>query len=147
MLLVSVGIAVLAGCGSSHRSATVKQRPPGMRIYDPARHVAGEVTETDVIPSSVKTWRGEGATNITFELTAHGRRSFLRLTRGLAHRGAKLHRVQHFAIEIGGRVYSRPFIDYRLSPDGLEPTPGVEISNVPPKIAKRLANELRQARR
>jgi hypothetical protein len=111
-----------------------------MRIYDPTGHVTGEVTEVDVIPSSVETWRG---TSVNLELTARGRRRFLRLTRGLAHRGAKLHRVQHFAIEIGGRVYSRPFIDYRVWPDGLDATPGVELSNVPPKIARRLADELR----
>ena len=84
--------------------------------------------------------------NINFELTGHGQESFLQLTRGLAQRGAKLHRVQHFAIAVRGRVYSRPFIDYRLSPDGLEANTGVVISNVPPSSAKRLADVLRGAR-
>jgi preprotein translocase subunit SecD len=85
--------------------------------------------------------------NINFELTAHGQRTFLQLTRGLAHRGAKLHRVEHFAIAVRGRVYSRPSIDYRLTPDGLDTSPGVSIANVPPNVAKRLADALRGARR
>jgi hypothetical protein len=119
-----------------------------MRIYDPSGRVSAEVTEADVISSSVKTWSGAGAgTSINLELTAHGRASFLRLTRRLAHRGAKLHDVQHFAIAVDDRVYSRPFIDYRMSPDGLDATGGVQIANIPSKMAERLAAEIRRAAR
>jgi hypothetical protein len=79
-------------------------------------------------------------------LTARGQRRFRQLTRGLAHRGANLHRAQHFAIAVRGRVYSRPLIDYRLTPDGLDATQGVTISNVPQRMVKRLADVLRGTR-
>lgn len=148
LLLLLLGLPLLAGCGGDHRSATIDQAREGIRIYDPSGRVAAEVTEADVISSSVKTWRGAGAgTNVNLELTAHGRRGFRRLTGGLAHRGAQLHRVQHFAIAVDDRVYSRPFIDYRISPDGLDATGGVEIANVPTKMAERLAAEIRRAGR
>jgi preprotein translocase subunit SecD len=132
----------VTGCGGAHRSAA----PADLRIYDPTGHVRFEVTERDIVASSVKTWRGDGTTSINFELTRHGQRSFLALTRGLAHRGAMLHRVQHFAIAVRGRIYSRPFIDYRLTPDGLDATTGVSIANVRPRMAKQLADALRGAR-
>ena len=144
--LLGVGVALLTGCGGSQHSSTRHLPPADLRIYDPAGHARVEVTDRDVVPSSVKTWRGDGATNINFELTARGQRSFLRLTRSLARRGAKLHRAQHFAIAVRGRVYSRPFIDYRLTPGGLDAKSGLSIANVPPSEAKRVANALRGTR-
>ena len=104
------------------------------------------MTDREVVASSVKTWRGDGTTNINFELTPRGRRSFLRLTRSLARRGETFHRAQHFAIAVGGRVYSRPLIDYRLTPDALDAKTGLVITNVPSSEAKRVANALRAAR-
>jgi preprotein translocase subunit SecD len=139
-------VALVAGCGGGHHSATAHRPPADIRIYDATGHVRVEVTERDVVGPSVKVWRADGTTNITFELTTRGQRMFLRLTRGLARRGAKLHRTQHFALAVRGRVYSRPFIDYRASPNGLDATEGLSISNVRPGIAKRLADALRGAR-
>jgi hypothetical protein len=43
-------------------------------------------------------------------------------------------------------VYSRPSIDYRLTPDGLDAKTGLVIANVPPSEAKRVADALRGTR-
>jgi preprotein translocase subunit SecD len=145
LFLLCVGVALLPACGGSRHAATTQRPPADLRIYDPAGHVPVEVTDRDVVASSVKTWRGAGTTNINFELTPRGQRRLLRLTRSLARRGATLHRVQHFAIAVRGRVYSRPYIDYRLTPDGVDAKTGLEIANLRPSEAKRVADALRGA--
>jgi hypothetical protein len=115
-------------------------------MYDPSGRVADEVTVSDVVVSSVRTGPDGGRTNtdfIYFALTPRGRQRFHHLTAGLAHRGSTLHRVQHFAFEVEGRIYARPFIDYRINPDGLDASTGLEIPGVPPMAAKRVAAALR----
>jgi hypothetical protein len=56
---------------------------------------------------------------------------------------ALLHQVQHFALDVSRHVYARPFIDYRSTPDGVDGKAGFEIPGLSPKVAKRVAGQLR----
>jgi preprotein translocase subunit SecD len=151
--LVLAAAGLLVGCTQTKCSdnaacAAGKQGPQTrLRIYDPNGQAADVLTASDIVASSVRTGAEEGGVHtdfIAFELTPRGQKRFHRLTAGLAHRGASLHRLQHFAFEVNGRVYARPFIDYRISPDGFDASGGVEIAPIPPKVAKRLAAALRR---
>jgi preprotein translocase subunit SecD len=84
-----------------------------------------------------------GNAAVFFRLTAEGASKFQTLTRALAHRGAKVHRNEHLAIQLGDFV-SRPNIDYRLSPNGLSPKQGIEVLGMTISHARRLAREIRQ---
>jgi hypothetical protein len=141
-LLALVLIVVTAGCGNASHTTAV-----GLRIFDPAGHVKGEVRPTDVIRSSVRTSVDQGSAVLYFRLTSRGNQRIRALTRSLAHRGARLHRVQHFAIEVSGHIYNRPFVDYRMMPDGFDGESGIEIANVPPKKVRAIAFQIREGAR
>ena len=73
---------------------------------------------------------------VTFEFTGKGRTAFHDVTKRLAERG-QLKQVpgqpvensfQTFAIVLDGKVVSRPFIDYRENPDGIDGRTGAQIS-------------------
>jgi SecD/SecF fusion protein len=73
---------------------------------------------------------------VTFSFTSKGRNAFHDVTKRLAERG-QLKQVpgqpvensfQTFAIVLDGKVVSRPFIDYRENPDGIDGRTGAQIS-------------------
>jgi SecD/SecF fusion protein len=73
---------------------------------------------------------------VTFEFTGKGRNAFHDVTKRLAERG-QLKQVpgqpvensfQTFAIVLDQKVVSRPFIDYRENPDGIDGRTGAQIS-------------------
>jgi SecD/SecF fusion protein len=73
---------------------------------------------------------------VTFDFTSKGRTAFHDVTKRLAERG-QLKQVpgqpvensfQTFAIVLDGKVVSRPFIDYRENPDGIDGRTGAQIS-------------------
>jgi SecD/SecF fusion protein len=73
---------------------------------------------------------------VTFSFTGKGRKEFHTVTKRLAERG-QLKQVpgqpvensfQTFAIVLDGQVISRPFIDYRENPDGIDGRTGAQIS-------------------
>ena len=111
--VATVGLAV-AGCGGG------KAQTAPRFIYDADGHDATVLTLADVVPSSVKAVHdpANGAI-VQFELTASGQKAMIQLTRDLAQRGARLHRFQSYAMELGGRVYRRVVIDYRVMPNGM----------------------------
>jgi len=141
-LVVSVAVAITAaGCGGTHQQARL-----GLRIYDPTGHAKDEVTATEVIRSSVRTGRepgGKGTAYLSFALTRRGNQEIRSLTRALAQRGARLHQPQHFAFEVSGHIYAHPYIDYRVTPDGVAGKGGMEIPGLSPKVARRIAGQLR----
>jgi len=116
----------------------------GFRIYDPTGRVSTEVTGADLVRSSVRAvHQPGGAATLYLRLTKAGAAKFHSLTRALARRGAQLHRHQSFAVEIGGHVYARPWVDYRADPDGMDGSSGLEMVSVPLAVAQRLAREIR----
>ena len=74
---------------------------------------------------------------VTFKFTDEGRKNFQEVTRRLAERGQTAPgpgpararaRFQTFAIVLDREVVSRPFIDYRENPDGIDGRTGAQIS-------------------
>ena len=143
--LISIGAAtvvllLLTGCGESS---------PGefrLRIYDPLGNIKGQVTESEVLRMTARaSQEPDGSWSVTFRLTDEGEAEFHRLTRGLAKRGARLHRPQRFRIEMNGRVESRSTIDYRIFPDGFGVETGMWFPGLRPATAQGLAHQIRDA--
>ena len=73
---------------------------------------------------------------VTFRFTDEGRRNFQEVTRRLAERGQTSQvpgqpvesSFQTFAIVLDRELVSRPFIDYRENPDGIDGRTGAQIS-------------------
>ncbi len=77
-----------------------------------------------------------GAPIVTFEFTDKGRNAFQDVTKRLAERGQTAQvpgqpvesSFQTFAIVLDKEVVSRPYIDYRENPDGIDGRTGAQIS-------------------
>ena len=133
-------VLVAAGCHESDRVA--------LRIYDPTDQTPSEVTIRDVVSSSVRAARDPGGAGVLyFRLTDAGVRNCHALMRALARRGAREQRPQRFAIVVDGRVRSRPFVDYRVNPNGVDCGAGLELTGLQPDVARRLAKLLRASQR
>jgi SecD/SecF fusion protein len=73
---------------------------------------------------------------VTFDFTKKGREAFHAVTKRLAERGQSKqipgqpieNSFQTFAIVLDQKVVSRPFIDYRENPDGIDGRTGAQIS-------------------
>ena len=129
---------------SEAASATPAATPAPLRIYDPAGESTVVVTISDVVQSSVRAKRVPGGTGIlSFGLTRRGGARFHRLTLALARRGARLHRPQRMAVAIDGSV-SRPLIDHRFSPDGLDGRAPLVVDVPRFSMAQRFARVLRR---
>jgi hypothetical protein len=113
-------------------------------LYDPTGGVSTEVTRADVVLSSVRAVRQPGGQAALYlRLTPRGASRLHSLTRALAHRGARLHRQQSFAVRIGGRVRARTRVDYRAFPQGLDGNSGLEILTARLAVIQQLAKEIR----
>jgi SecD/SecF fusion protein len=79
---------------------------------------------------------GGGAPIVTFDFTDKGRNAFQDVTKRLAERGQTAQvpgqpvesSFQTFAIVLDKEVVSRPYIDYRENPDGIDGRTGAQIS-------------------
>jgi hypothetical protein len=94
-----------------------------LRIFDPTGRVQARVTLAGIVRSKTRVIKlpGDqpGAANLSLGFTKAGWTSFCSLTRGLAHVGTRLHRLQSDALKVDGRLYSRGYIEYRIFPEGL----------------------------
>jgi hypothetical protein len=116
--------ALLVGGGPVVGAATARSNAQlTLRIFDPKGRVPAQVSLAGVVRSNTRAIQlpgdSAGSGRLSLAFTKFGRTSFCSLTRGLAHVGARLHRVQSDALEIEGRVYGRGYIEYRIFPDGL----------------------------
>jgi SecD/SecF fusion protein len=93
-----------------------------------------------------------GAPNVTFDFTGSGRKTWQKITKEIAQRGAAQHvpgqdpasAYQHFAIRLDQDLISVPYIDYQRNPDGIDASNGSEISGgFTIRSAQRLANLLK----
>ncbi|KAA0273890.1 MAG: protein translocase subunit SecD, partial [Acidobacteria bacterium] len=67
--------------------------------------------------------------NVTFDFTDEGRRAFSEVTQKIAFRGQEsLGAPYSFAIVLDGDIVSRPVIDYRENPNGIDGRTGAQIS-------------------
>jgi len=114
------------------------------RVFDPTGYAKTQVVSSDIVRSSAHASLGPGGLPVfSVDFTSEGAKKFHSLTRTLARRGARLHHPQSFALEIGGRVYARPVVDYRAFPDGLDGQSGIQIQGMSPATAQRLARQIR----
>jgi hypothetical protein len=131
-----VATSALTACGSA---ADLE-----FRMYDTTHQAPVEIHTADLIRNSVRVARIPGnPPAIYFKLTRQGESNFRSLTRVLAKRGARLHAIQHMAIEVNGKVYARAGVDWKLYPQGLNPDTGFEVGLRDLATARGLANELR----
>jgi len=135
VLAVAAAISAAACSSSNHSSA-------GIRIFDPAGRIHKDVRSKDVSSATVISVSGQSG--VALVLTRSGAKGFHELTRRLAERGARLHRNTHFAFAVDGRVYATPYVDYRLYPQGLDGSSGIEVANLPASVAQEVAREIRK---
>jgi hypothetical protein len=113
---LATGLSVCAATAQSGRKVT-------LRIFDPEGHVHAHVTLAGIVRSNTRVIKlpGDqpGAAHLSLAFTKAGWTSFCSLTRGLAHVGTRLHRLQSDALTVDGRLYSRGYIEYRAFPNGL----------------------------
>jgi SecD/SecF fusion protein len=64
---------------------------------------------------------------VALTLSGDGRGRLAALTRGVARRAKQTGTQQHFAIVVDEKVVSRPFVDPRTSPNGIDATNGIQI--------------------
>jgi len=92
------------------------------------------------------------APDVTFDFTSSGRKTWQKVTREIAQRGAAQHvpgqpvadAYQHFAIRLDQDLISVPYIDFQRNPDGIDASNGSEISGgFTISSAQRLANLLK----
>jgi hypothetical protein len=115
------------------------------RTYDPLGDVKLQLTESDVLRRSARAVREpDGSWSFSFQLTEKGQATFRRLTRGLAQRGARLHRPLRCVTEMNGTVLSRSTVDYRIFPDGYGAEQGMWFPGYGPATARRLADQMRR---
>jgi len=137
-LLLASAVLVPAACGAGPHVE--------FRIFvDPANQTKLQIGFTDLARSSARATPQGGSSAVLFVgFTPEGAKKFHSLTRALAQRGAQRHRMQRFAVEIDGRIYARPLIDYRAFPNGLDGNAGIQIEGFRLADAKRLAQEIRR---
>jgi hypothetical protein len=136
---------VVAACGTQ-RPHEPRLQQPQLAIYDADRAVRVHVTMEDVVRSSARAEPGETAMSglLYFRLKREGILKLGRLTRALADRGKRTHRMQRFAVEIDHHVYARPAVDYRVYPMGLNASQGLQVSGLTFSAATRIAREIRR---
>lgn len=106
------------------------------------------LTGTDVVNPRPGT-DASGTPDVSFGLTAAGRRAFQLVTRTITTRGAAVSRSgamfnQHFAVAVDDQLITVPQIDFRQYPDGILAGGGADLSGpFTAQSAKDMATELR----
>ncbi|HEV3046593.1 MAG TPA: protein translocase subunit SecD [Solirubrobacteraceae bacterium] len=94
---------------------------------------------------------GNGAPDVTFGFTSHGKKVFEHITKVIAERGqearlpgvSKEAALQHFAVVLDDQLITVPSIDFTQYPEGIDASNGSEISGgFTITTAQNLANEL-----
>jgi preprotein translocase subunit SecD len=135
-----VVMAAAVGCGS-HQSHQASLRISGEGGIGPILSIADLRSARSGIDP------GTGKPVIVVELTQRGVNRFKRLMLALVQAGALHHRPFHFFVAVNGRVLTRPYIDYRLNPTGLDASSGIEIDGLrSPRAAQDLAMQLAPGR-
>ncbi|MDP9223460.1 MAG: hypothetical protein M3P18_06315 [Actinomycetota bacterium] len=138
IVVANFALLVLTACGGS---SSPEFR---FRIYDASGQAKPGVTAAGVLRNSARASQTpDGSWSFYFRLTDKGEAEFHRLTRSLAKRGARLHRVQRMTVEMNGTVLARAGIDYKVQPDGFDGRTGLEFPGLRPATARRFAQQMR----
>jgi hypothetical protein len=86
--------------------------------------------------------RAHGKT-LSIPFTAAGTAAFARLTREVAHYGARDQGWHHVAVVVGDEIVAFPEIDFDKYPDGIAHAPAVQFAAASEDDARNLAERLR----
>ena len=129
-----VASAFLFGCGSSEHHASLRIAGEG--------GIGPVLSRADLRSARADVDQNTSQPVVLLELTREGQRKFLVLTRRVVRAGRRRHRPAHVVIFVNGRVISRPYIDYRVFPNGLPADSGVQIDVRSVRTARDLVNRL-----
>ena len=141
VLVTLVAVTLVAALGSSAGATSLHVH---FRVYDSKGLIHARITLAGLVRAKTSASHGTKSTmgELTLVLNRTGARANCRLSRGLAHRGARLHRVQHEIVTIDDWS-TQLFVDYRASPDGLCGIRTLTFSNMSFPTARRLAQSIR----
>ena len=123
---------LLVACGTSHRATL---RISGEGGIGPVLSRADlRSVRADVDPRNSRP-------DILLELTPNGQRKLLGLTTNAARAGRRRHRLVHILISVNGRVISKPYVDYHVSPNRV-PYKGILVDVASIRAAHDLAARL-----
>jgi preprotein translocase subunit SecD len=105
-VLALIAAGVLAGCGASHRPATLRISGEG--------GIGPVLSRADLRSVRAAVDPNKSQPDILLELTPNGQRKFLELTTNVARAGRRRHHPLHILISVDGKLISQPYIDYKL---------------------------------
>jgi hypothetical protein len=114
----------------------ITQPPPGEVHYE---LLGAPALGDDAIERSGL--RAEGKT-VSISFTAGGTTSFARLTREVAHYGARDQGWHHVAVVVGNEIVAFPEIDFDKYPDGIAHAPAVQLAASSADDARELVERL-----
>ena len=132
-VLALIAAGVLAGCGASHRPASLRISGEG--------GIRPVLSRADLRSVRAAVDPNKSQPDILLELTPNGQRKFLGLTTNVARAGRRRHRLVHILISVNGRVISKPYVDYHVSPNPL-PYKGIVVDVASTRRAHDLAARL-----
>jgi hypothetical protein len=103
--LIAAGL--LVGCGASHR-ATLRISGEG--------GIGPVLSRADLRSVSAGVDPSTSRPDILLKLKPNGQRKFLGLVTTVARAGRRRHRPVHILISVNGRVISKLYVDYHVSP-------------------------------
>jgi preprotein translocase subunit SecD len=126
--------ALLVGCGTSGSDASFRIVGEG--------GIGPVLSRPDLTSARADIDPSTSQAVVLLDLTPKGQRKFLVLTGRVARAGRERHRPAHVIVSLNGKVISRPYIDYRSSPNGIPADNGIQIDLPSRRAARALAAKL-----
>jgi len=132
-VLALIAAGFVAGCGASHRPASLRISGEG--------GIGPVLSRADVRTVRAGLEPRASQPDILLALTRIGQRKFLGLTNNVSRAGRQRHRPLHILISVNGRVIGKPSIGYHVSPNRL-PYKGILVDVASIRAAHDLAASL-----
>jgi hypothetical protein len=134
LIAALIAAGVLAGCGATHRSASLRISGEG-GIGPVLSRADLRSVRADVDPRNSRP-------EILLELTPNGQRKLLGLIRNALRASRRRHRPVHVLISVNGRVIDKRYIDYRTFGNPLPGPKGIVVDVASTREAHDLAARL-----
>jgi len=125
-LIVHQGTLVVQSEAPRNLAKGVKAPPPQYYVIRDRPALLGSDVKNP--EQSFDNTFGTNEPNVTFDFTGKGRKQFQTVTRAISQRGADVGTDQRFAAVLDNKIITRPTIDFRQYPDGLDGVGGTQIS-------------------
>jgi hypothetical protein len=129
--------AVQLGLGATRPNLLIRSAPAG---------TGPTIGLSDIRPALIHVVTTVDGAGVVLPFNAKGRSAFERLTRALAHLGAKRHAMEYVVVQVDGVIYERTAIDYHAYPGGIHGSPNLEIAVTGPSAAGDIATRDKTAR-